>query len=155
MGSCPRPWGPSRMAVILWAPPLQDFSFQAAAVHVCLPTPQPHLLQLTSEPQTHQGPREMPPLSGWRAGGRRARKVCHDSWPPSPFAGGLALRPAHHRGQWGLPTPGPISPHPSGCLPRQVKGECLLHPCPEVSIFSLQLWVSLDETQHPMAFTLP
>lgn len=39
-------------------------------------------------------------------------------------------------------------------VPRQVKGECLPDPCPEVSIFSLQLLVSLGATQQRMPFTL-
>lgn len=52
-GSCP-----STLAIILWAAPLEDSSFQTAAVHVCprLPPhrpPQHRPLQLISEPQTH------------------------------------------------------------------------------------------------------
>ena len=62
-----------------------------------------------------------------------------------PSAGARALRPDHPRGQWA---------RLAASVPRQVKGECLPDPCPEVRIFSLQLLVSLGAIQQPMPFTL-
>lgn len=77
-------------------------------------------------------------------------QACFLATVPPPLGPG-ALRPAHPSGQWARPQP---PARLAASVPRQVKSECLPDPCPEVSIFSLQLRVSLGAIQQPMPFTL-
>lgn len=89
----------------------------------CLQLPPPHpleprLLQLISEPQTHPGASDTSPLSQRGASRRRAPEVQHASGPSALPAGGLALRPAHCRGQWTHQGQGPSAPIcPTGSFP--------------------------------------